>query len=299
MIRSTLVALALVPVFSAFAREEKVPVRFETEPQTRFFSFLESSYGFDANYERGGSGSAWEIYGSAGAIIPWKDAPLPGADLGQWQWRLGAAYHRFEFDNDTILPLPDRLQSISAIVALELVVSKQVALLLDVRPGVYFEDDISEQAFDVPVRLGFGYRVNDRFSLVGMARYRGLADNPIIGGVGFVWKVTDRITFNAIYPEPRLTWRASDDLGIWLGAEFAGGGFRTDRDPNRGRQSGAAVDYSDKRAMLGATWQRGDWQIEAAGGVSIEREWDYFRTGDRYETDEVSPFLKVNARLEF
>jgi len=33
--------------------------------------------------------------------------------------------------------------------------------------------------------------------------------------------------------------------------------------------------------------------------VSIEREWDYFRTGDRYETDEVSPFLKVNARLEF
>jgi hypothetical protein len=298
MIRSSLVAL-LVSHLAAFAGEEKAVVRQEVEPRSRLFTLFESAYGFEADYERGGSGSAWEIYGSAGAVIPWKNAPLPGNDLGQWQWRLGAAYQRFEFDHDSLLPLPDRLQSISAIIALEFLVNDQIAALLDIRPGAYFEDDVSEQSFDIPVRLGFGYRVNDRFSLVGMARYRGFADNPVIGGVGFVWKMTDRLTLSAIYPEPRLTWRASDELGLWLGAEFAGGAYRVDREPGRGRRSGAVVDYSDKRVALGATWQRGSWKIEAAGGVSIEREWDYHRVGDRYETDEVSPFVKLGARLEF
>ncbi len=298
MIRPALAAALLAPLV-AFAGEEKVTIRCELEPQVQFFTVLESAYGFEADYERGGSGSAWELYGSAGVIIPWNNARLPGSDLGQWQWRLGAAYQRFEFDHDSVLPLPDRLQSISAILALELVVSDQIAALLDIRPGVYFEDDVSEQAFDIPVRLGFGYRVSDRLSLVGMARYRGFADNPVIGGVGFIWKITDALTLSAIYPEPRLTWRASEEVGIWLGAEFAGGAYRVDREDDRGRRSGAVVDYSDKRAALGATWQRGSWKIEASGGVSIEREWDYHRAGDRYETDEVSPFVKIGARLEF
>ena len=292
-----LVASISTSAFAGAPDAAKVSIR--EERQTRYFTVLESSYGFDADYERGGSGSVWEGYASAGVVIPWHDAPLPGANLGQWQWRIGAAYQRFEFDHDSPLPLPDRLQSFSAILALELVVSEQIAALLDIRPGAYFEDDLSDQSFDCPVRLGLGYRMTNRFSVVALARYRGFADRQFFGGVGFVWKITDRLTFNAIYPEPRLTWRANENLGIWLGAEWAGGTYRTDRDPARGRVSGGLVDYKDVRAAIGATWVNGPWKIEAAGGVSMEREWDFHETGDRYETDEVSPFVKLSARLEW
>lgn len=296
--------LALVFAFSVSlhagapeAKESKVTIT--REAQTRVFTVLEGSYGFDADYERGGSGSVWEVYGSAGVLIPWEDAPLPGRDLGIWHWRIGAAYHRFEFDHDSFLPLPDRLQSISAIIGLELQINDQIGALLDIRPGVYFEDEISTGDFDIPARLGFGYRLSDRFSLVAMARYRGFAENQILGGLGFVWNITDRLTLSAVYPEPRLTWRTSDELALWLGGEFAGGSYRTDDEPRRGRRSGALVSYSDNRVALGATWARGGWRIEAAGGVSIEREWDFHKTGDRYETDEIAPFVKVSARVEW
>jgi hypothetical protein len=75
--------------------------------------------------------------------------------------------------------------------------------------------------------------------------------------------------------------------------------YRTNQDNSRGRRSEALVDYTDVRAMLGATWQRGAWRIEAAAGVSIEREWDFHRVGDRYETDEMAPFVKLSARAEW
>ena len=291
--------LFLVASTSVFAGQPEAKVEITREPVTRFYSFLESTYGIEADYERGGSGSVWEAYASAGVIIPWEDAPLPGRNLGIWHWRLGLAYHRFEFDHDSPLPLPDRLQGMSAVIALELQINETTAALLDIRPGVFFEDDISDQAFDCPIRLGFGYRVNDRLSLVAMARYRGFAENQFFGGLGFIWKITDRLTLSAIYPEPRLTYQASEDLAIWVGGEWAGGTYRTDREDSRGRASGAVVDYTDARAALGVTLRSGNWRIEAAGGVSIEREWDYHRVGDRYETDEMSPFVKLSARLEW
>ena len=291
--------LLLTLAVTAVAGQPEAKVEITREPLTRTFAILESSYGFEADYERGGSGSVWEGYASAGVLIPWQDAPLPGRDLGTWHWRLGLAYHRFEFDHDSILPLPDRLQSVSAIIALELHLTDQIGARLDIRPGVYFEDDISSDTFDCPVRLGFGYRVNDRFSVIAMARYRSFAENTVIGGLGFVWKISDRLTLSAIYPEPRLTFSANENLDLWLGAEWAGGVYRAGREPGRGRRSGALVDYSDTRAGLGATWRAGSLRIEAAAGVSLEREWDFHRVGDRYETDEIAPFVKLSARMEW
>jgi hypothetical protein len=292
-----LAALISLPAYAGTESSAKINV--VPEPQTRVYMDAEAAYGFEADYERGGSGSVWDASVSAGVIIPWADAPLPGRDLGTWQWRLGVNYHRFEFDQDTTLPLPDRLQGVSAVLALELRVNDNLAALLDIRPGVYFEDDFSGSAFDVPIRLGFGYRVSDTFSLVGMLRYRGFSENPVIGGIGFVWNITDRLTLSAIYPEPRLTYTASEELSFFAGMEFAGGVYRVNTDSTRGRASGALVDYSDRRASIGATWRRGNWRLEAAGGVSLEREFDYHKEGDRYETDGAAPYMKLSARWEF
>ena len=278
---------------TAFAGEPKVIVK--PQPEVRGYAEVEAAYGFEADYDRVGSGSVMESRFKAGIIIPWENAPLSAPENGYWQWRLGVNYERFDFDHDSPLPLPDRLQGLSAVIGLELQISDYIAALLEIRPGVYFEDEITSDAFDIPVRLGIGYRVNDQLSLILMGRYRGFAENPVLGGVGFIWNISERLKLSAIFPEPRLTWQASDDVAIWLGGEWAGGAYRTDRDERGGRLNGAVVDYTDKRAAIGATWRRGDWQLEASAGVSFEREWDYHRAGEKFETDDIAPFVKLSA----
>ncbi len=278
---STTAALAGAPL------KEGTPL--VNEQRIRPFAFAEGAFSFDAGYDGDGHGSAWEWRTRAGLLIALPDLRLPGRDLGAWHLRLGVDWHRFEFSHSGGLPLPERLQSVSALIGLELNVGDQIGALFEVRPGVYFEDDAGSGAWNFPVRLGVGYRVNDRFSLAVMGRYDGFAKHPLLGGVGFVWKISDTVTLSAIAPEPRITWQATDRLALWAGGEFAGGAYRT------GKRGGALVDYTDYRAYVGATWDAGAWKIEAAAGASFEREWDYHREDRRYHTDEAAPFFKLSA----
>lgn len=279
---------------TAFAgAPSKAPNIALNEPRFEPFVLVESGFSFDADYDRGGHGSAWEWRTRAGVLIPLPHAPLPGRDRGVWNLRLGMDWHRFEFDHSGSLPLPGRLQSVRAIIGIELRAGDELGALLEVRPGVYFENDAGSDAWNFPVRLGLGYRVNDRFSLAVMGRYDGFAENQVIGGIGFVWKISDTVTLSAIAPEPRITWQATEQFAVWAGGEFAGGAYRTEQ------RGGALVDYTDYRAYVGATWSAGSWKIEAAAGASFEREWDYHRDDRRFHTDEVSPFVKVSARAKW
>jgi hypothetical protein len=287
LLASTAVAIAGAPENPPQPASRKSP-----EPFVKF----DSAYGFRADYDRDGSGTMWEVQAQAGALWELPNAPLPGRSLGMWHVRLGLDHHRFEFNHDTALPLPERLQSYSAIIGLELRVNGGIGALLEARPGVYFENDINSGAFDCPVKLGLGYRVNDRLALAAMGRYNGFAKYPFIGGIGGVWEISPTLTLNAIFPEPRLEWRAASDLSLWLGGEWAGGGYRTDERRGRGR---AVVDYTDYRVSLGASWTPGVWTIEASGGLSLEREWDFHKEDKRYHTDEASPFVKLAVRAQW
>jgi hypothetical protein len=291
-----LAALLATTAAAAFAgaplNPPQPPGRTTPEPFVKF----STTYGFEADYDRGGSGTMWESRAQIGALWELPNIPLPGRNLGMWHLRLGLEHHRFEFDHDSALPLPERLQSYSAIIGLELRVEGRVGALLEVRPGVFFENDVGSGAFDCPVKLGLGYRVNDSLALTFMGRYNGFAKYPFLGGIGAVWQITPTLTFSAIFPEPRLEWRAASDLSLWLGGEWAGGGYRTDERRGRGR---AVVDYTDYRVSLGASWTPGVWTIEASGGLSLEREWDFHKTDRRYHTDEVSPFVKLAVRAQW
>ena len=249
------------------------------EPEPRGYFQLESAVGDDVFGGRARFG-----------II----RPLPGIGLladkgGKWQFRLGLDYERFEFSRT--LALPSRLQRASGVVALEYRVGKQIGVLLEARPGVYFENDIASNAWNCPVLFGIGIPMNDRFALALAARYNPFAENQIIGGPGFIWKINDRLTLAAVPPEPRLTWAASDTLDLWLGGEIAGGVFRTDRD--------TLVDYSDYRAGIGATWRQGAWTLEAGAGVSFEQEWDFHQLGTTISADEAAPYFKLSLRSDW
>lgn len=250
-----------------------------TEPEPRGYFQLDGAVG----------DHVWSGRTKFGIISPLSGIGLLADKGGKWQLRLGLDYERFEFDRS--LALPSRLQRASGVVALEYRAGRQVAVLIEARPGVYFENDIGSNAWNCPVLFGVGIPINDGFALAVAVRYNPFAENQVIGGPGFVWKINDRLTFVAVPPEPRLTWAATDALDLWLGGEIAGGVFRTD--------TNTLVDYSDYRAGIGATWRQGPWTLEAGAGVSFEQEWDFHQLGTTVSADKTAPFFKLALRTDW
>src|SRR6187200_302576 len=68
---------------------------------------------------------------------------------GKWYLRLGVEYERYDFDG-TDNGLPDHLQAAYAHIAYEYVVKDFPGVGIELDPGVYFQDHVSGDAFDIP-----------------------------------------------------------------------------------------------------------------------------------------------------
>src|SRR6266566_3256403 len=68
---------------------------------------------------------------------------------GNWYFRAGVEYERFDFGG-TDNGLPDHLQALYGHLALEYDVKNTAGISVEADPGVYFQDDVSGNAFDVP-----------------------------------------------------------------------------------------------------------------------------------------------------
>lgn len=291
----TLLALSI----AAQAGEQKSAVELIRPEPRRFVLESDAAYVGKADYaENAGSGSLWSARVRLSTVQALPDSRLLPGSGGHWQLRMGVDHQRYEFDHNNGSILPDRLQRIVGVVALEYRVGKQVGVLIEAKPGVYFENDISTKSFNCPVLFGVGIPMSDNFTLALFARVDPLSSYPIIGGPGFIWRITDKVTLTAIPPEPRLTWAVNEDLNVWLGGEWATGSYHTDQ--RKGSNlSGAAVSFQDLRAGVGASWRRGAWIVEAGAGLSVDREWDYVQKDREFSTDETAPYVKLSARAEW
>ncbi|HEX5317450.1 MAG TPA: hypothetical protein VFX22_12445, partial [Candidatus Kapabacteria bacterium] len=68
---------------------------------------------------------------------------------GKWYFRAGVEYERYDFGG-TDNGLPDHLQAASAHLAVEYVVKDFPGISIELDPGVYFQDEVSGDAFDIP-----------------------------------------------------------------------------------------------------------------------------------------------------
>ncbi len=289
----------LVLSVAAYAGEQKSTVEL-VRPESRKF-VLESDATFvgKSDYsDNEGSGSLWSARVRLSTVQALPGIRLLSESGGQWQLRLGLDHQRHEFDHNSRSPLPERLQRIAGVVALEYRVGKQVGVLIEAKPGVYFENDIRTNSFNCPVLFGVAIPLADNFTLALFARVDPLSKYQIIGGPGFIWRISDTVTLTAIPPEPRVTWAVSDDLNVWLGGEWVTGSYHTDQ--RKGTSlSGAAVSFQDLRAGVGASWRRGAWTVEAGAGLSLNREWEYVQKDREFSTDETAPYVKLSARAEW
>ena len=114
---------------------------------------LRSSYTGGSDFERGddASGDSWYKHAELHHRIALNLFEWPNIDCGQWYLRVGADYRRWDFNNEGGLPIPNTLQSGAGIIGLEYVVQNQTTVLIEARPGFFFEHEVDSGNFNVPV----------------------------------------------------------------------------------------------------------------------------------------------------
>jgi hypothetical protein len=270
-------------------------------PDPRLIFRLNSSYVFESDFERGddAKGDAFSTDLELGYRIPMSFG-WPNREDGAWYLRLGARYTRFDFDNEGGLPLPNTLQGIAGVVALEYLVKGRRVILFEALPGVYFEHDISSDAFDIPIKAAIPLELSDSFAFIVGVSYVGMRSYPVLPIVGFNWRINEQWTVRAIPPDPRIIYTPRDDLNFWVGGELTGGAFRANsRDRQNAKLNNAVLTYSDWRVGAGVTCRCESLILELSGGYSFQRKFDYHRAEEGFETDEGAPYVAMEITATF
>ena len=221
---------------------------------------------------------------------------------GHFYLRAGVNYNRFDFGS-TGAPVPNHLQSVSAVISLDYMVGADRGAFLEIRPGFYGEDDFREEAFDIPITLARAWVLKPEkvFLITGVnvAFLRG--ELPVLPVVGLVWYINPKWELYGVVPEPRLIYRPNKNWDFFVGGQLTGGSFRTERNDTivPHKLSNAQVDYSDYRGGVGFVWHPTDGVgLEFNGGYSFQRRFNFERADEDYTTDP-APYVKVSLKAEF
>jgi hypothetical protein len=222
---------------------------------------------------------------------------------GKWYFRAGVEYERYDFGG-TDNGLPDHLQAASAHLALEYVVKDFPGVSIELDPGVYFQDEVSWDAFDIPGKafVTFPLKKDKIFAVVavGWGIYQ---DPPVAPGGGIVWLITDKLRLQGVFPKPALIYQPNDDWDLRIIGELNYTSFRTDDvvSPTEHKLNlhNAVVQYSEDRAGVQVGYSGfKPLKIIASGGVTTERHYNFFRASQQKRTDP-APFLRIAAEAKF
>lgn len=204
--------------------------------------------------------------------------------------RLGFSYQRFSFGLPDNAPLPNTMQSLSAIVGLDMQLFESWLVRIEAAPGFYSASpDLSGNDFNIPFIIGASYIASaDLQWILGISVdvNRWL---PVFPGAGVRWKFADQWVLNAVMPQPRLEYSVNKDLTLFGGADLLGSTFRVSRDfgdsHNDRKLNGAVVDLIEIRAGVGAQWKISSWlQAEFEAGCVAFRDIDYHRANENYQS---------------
>jgi hypothetical protein len=221
---------------------------------------------------------------------------------GKWYFRAGVEYERFDFDG-TNNGLPDHLQSLYGHVAVEYVVKNHAGAAIELNPGVYFQDKIGSDSFDIPwkVFVSFPLKKDKIFGVIGVGG--GLNQDPVVApGGGLIWLFTDKLRLEGVFPKPALVYNLTDDLQFRLLADLYFESFRTDDVVTpllKLREHNAVVQYSEERIGTQARYTGfKPFQITAGAGYTYRRDFDFFRVGVREKTDP-APYFRLCIEDKF
>lgn len=272
-------------------------------PTSRVLFDIDSSYvfesDFDSNSHRDAKGDAYSGSVAFGYRIPLGNG-WPNEKCGEWNLRLGAHYARHDFGNSGGLPLPNHIQTLAGVIALEYVVNDEVGIILETRPGVYFENDIAGRNFDSPTLVAFAFRLSPNFIGAVGATYGSFRTYPILPGIGFKWTINDKLTLTALFPKATLDYKFSESCGAYIGGEYVGDAVRVDKQEGRpDNLDHAVLQYSEYRAGVGVKFKLGHLSGEIGAGYAFQRTFNYHRAERAWDTDEGAPYIKAELHAAF
>ena len=259
------------------------------------FSY-ETTYTFDSDFKESKLGHGDSLY---------NDFSYDHRFLitGKWYLRLGVEYERRDF-NGTDNGLPDKLQALYGHIAYEYVVKDFPGAGIELDPGVYFQEHINGDAFDIPTKVfvSFPLKKDKVFAVVGLG-WSLYQDPPVAPGGGIIWVINDKLRLQGVFPKPALIYEPNDDWQLKLIGELNYTSFRTDDVVSHTEQKlnlhDAVLQYSEYLAgtQIGYTGIK-HLKLIAGAGATIERDFDFFRAHQSKRTDP-APYVRVSAELKF
>ena len=221
---------------------------------------------------------------------------------GKWYFRAGVEYDRYDFGG-TNNGLPDHLQTASAHLALEYDVKDFAGISIELDPGVYFQDNVTWDAFDIPAKayVTFPLKKDKIFAVValGGSIYQ---DPPVAPGGGIIWIFSDKLRLQGVFPRPALIYQPNDDWEFRITGELNYTSFRTDDVLTTERKlqlHNAVVQYSEDRAGVQMAYSGlKPLKLIVGAGVTVERDFDFFRANQSKRTDP-APYIRVAAQAKF
>jgi hypothetical protein len=221
---------------------------------------------------------------------------------GKWYFRAGVEYERYDFggsDNG----LPDHLQAAYGHLALEYVVKDYAGAGIELEPGAYFQDRITGDAFDIPWRIfvSFPLKKDKIFAVVALGG--SIYQDPIVApGGGIIWLISDKLRLQGVFPRPALVYQPNDDWDFRLTGELSVTSFRTDDVLTTERKlqlHNAIVQYEEYRAGAQVAYSGfKPFKIIAGAGVTIRRDFDFFRANQAKKTDP-APYVRIAMEAKF
>ncbi len=278
------------------------PATFQLQPSptpadenARDLFYYETTYTFQSDFEESKLGHGDSLY---------DDFSFDHRFLinGNWYFRAGVEYERYDFggsDNG----MPDHLQGLYGHLALEYVVKNTAGAAIILDPGVYFQNNISGDAFDVPGRafVTFPLKKDTIFATIGLGW--GQFQDPVVApGGGITWLINDKLRLQAVFPKPAIVYQPTDDWEFRMIGELNFLGARTDSvhtTEQKLQLDNALVQYSEYRAGLQVGYSGfKPFKIIAGAGATIQRNFDFFRANQSKRTDP-APYIRIAAEAKF
>ena len=290
-----LIAVGAASAVAGPANLELQPLPAPADENSRDLFNYETTYTFDSDFKESKLGNGDSIY---------NDFSYDHRFLitGKWYFRAGVEYERYDFGG-TDNGLPDHLQAASAHLALEYVVKDFPGISIELDPGVYFQDNVSWDAFDIPGKayVTFPLKKDKIFAVVGLG-WGIFQDPPVAPGGGIIWLITDKLRLQGVFPKPALIYQPNDDWDLRIMGELNYTSFRTDDVLTTERKlqlHNAVVQYSENRAGVQVGYSGfKPLKIIAGAGVTVERNFDFFRAHQSKRTDP-APYLRIAAEAKF
>jgi hypothetical protein len=290
------VSLGIASAVAGTATYEAQPSPTPADQNSHDLFSYETTYTFDSDFTQSKLGHGNSLY---------NDFSYDHRFLitGKWYLRLGVEYERYDFDG-TNNGLPDHLQAAYGHIAIEYVVKDFPGISLELNPGVYFQNDVRGDTFDIPVKafVSFPLKKDKIFAVVGLG-FAQFQDPPVAPGGGVIWLINDKLRLQGVFPKPALIWQPNGDWDLRIIGELNYTGFRTDDVVSHTEQKlnlhDAVVQYSEDRAgvQVGYTGVK-HLKLIAGAGVTVERNFDFFRADQSKRTDP-APYARVSAEVKF